>query len=290
MVSRVHQASEVEPDTGQHLVARDTLLIIGIPVVDGAIEFGAERALDSSTDTIASQILVDQRRRRRAVAACLPQAGVGVAAIDMEQRAMTDHGTDPRARVEVAPDVRAQIGVRRCRVRYGHSVASRFRAADVRPGIFYASEVEATAVIEIIYWRLRFYLRSIDFVPSTTVSEHLSFRADVKAARCLDLTAPPFDADTALWTDPTSYAACQELAATARIAETQIIRSTSARDPHARANLAILDPAAFASSQPHYGQTWHLRFEGDRLTAFAAFPSNERIAFSAQDFGLAVPH
>jgi hypothetical protein len=174
--------------------------------------------------------------------------------------------------------------------RYGHSVASRFRAADVRPGIFYASEVEATAVIETIYWRLRFYLRSIDFVPSTTVSEHLSFRAEVKATRCLDLTAPPFDADTALWTDLISYVACQELAAAARDVETQVIRSTSARDPQARANLAILDPAAFASSQPHYGQTWHLRFEGDRLTAFAAFPPNERIAFRAQDFGLVAPH
>jgi len=122
------------------------------------------------------------------------------------------------------------------------------------------------------------------------VSEHLSFRAEVKATRCLDLTAPPFDADTALWTDPISYVACQDLAAVARDVETQVIRSTSARDPQVRANLAILDPAAFASSQPHYGQTWHLRFEGDRLTAFAAFPSNERIAFRAQDFGLVAPH
>ena len=173
--------------------------------------------------------------------------------------------------------------------RYGHSVASRFRATDVRPGIFYASEVEATAVIETIYWRLRFYLRSIDFAPSTTVSEHLSFRAEVKAARCLDLTAPPFETQASLWTDPTSYTACQELAAQARIAETQVIRSASARDPEARANLAILDPAAFASSQPRYGQTWHLRFEGDRLTAFAAFPSNERIAFHPHEFGLAPP-
>ncbi|MFM2022525.1 MAG: hypothetical protein RJB02_2233, partial [Pseudomonadota bacterium] len=51
--------------------------------------------------------------------------------------------------------------------RYGHRTPSRFRRADERPGIFYASEAEATAIAETAYWRLRFFLRSPGFEPSS---------------------------------------------------------------------------------------------------------------------------
>jgi RES domain len=39
--------------------------------------------------------------------------------------------------------------------RYGHHAPSRFRSADERPGIFYASEHEATAIAETAYWLRR---------------------------------------------------------------------------------------------------------------------------------------
>lgn len=156
--------------------------------------------------------------------------------------------------------------------RYGHSVASRFRRADERPGIFYASEHEATAIAETAYWRLRFFSRSPGFVPPSTTSEHLSFKVSVKAKRALDLTYPPFVAEAAKWVDPIDYGACQELAGAARMADAQLIRSISARDPEMRANVAIFDPAAIASGGPAYGQTWHFRFEQGRLSALAAFP------------------
>ena len=35
--------------------------------------------------------------------------------------------------------------------RYGHRQATRFRRADERPGIFYASETESTAIAETAY-------------------------------------------------------------------------------------------------------------------------------------------
>ena len=170
--------------------------------------------------------------------------------------------------------------------RYGHRQASRFRRADERPGIFYASEAEATALAEAAYWRLKFFSRSPGFVPPTTTSEHSSFSVRVANSLALDLTRPPFAGKRAQWTDPDDYSACQELAREARLAGTELIRTISARDPQARCNIVVLGPAAFAAAVPRMGRTWHLRFEAGRLVALAAFPSAETVVFTAQGFGL----
>jgi hypothetical protein len=53
---------------------------------------------------------------------------------------------------------------------------------DERPGIFYASEAEATAIAETAYWRLAFFSRAVGFVPPAATSEHSSFCVDVSAA------------------------------------------------------------------------------------------------------------
>ena len=71
--------------------------------------------------------------------------------------------------------------------RYGHTSASRFRRADERPGIFYASESEATAIAETAFWRFTFYSRSPGFVPpsakaSLTRSENMSFSSSDRYA------------------------------------------------------------------------------------------------------------
>lgn len=169
--------------------------------------------------------------------------------------------------------------------RYGHTVASRFRRANERPGIFYASETESTAVAETAYWRLRFYSRSPGFVPGNRTSEHLSFSVPVSISRLTDTTRPPLDSDAARWLDPEDYAHCQDLAAAVRTASGQAIRARSVRDP-AGINLALLDPAVFAKRDPDHGRNWHLRQEGNRLTAIAAFPHVEVIAYTPEQFGL----
>lgn len=170
--------------------------------------------------------------------------------------------------------------------RYGHSVPSRFRPANVRPGIFYASEQEATAIAETAYWRLRFFARSPGFIPPTTTTEHLSFSVPVKVARAIDLTKAPFDADAAQWRDPVDYAACQTLAVAARKANAQLIRSGSVRDPAGGINVALLDPAAFAGAMPTFSQNWHFRLEQGRLSAIAAFPGGVAYVFEPAPFGL----
>jgi hypothetical protein len=45
---------------------------------------------------------------------------------------------------------------------------------------------------------------------------------------------------------------------------------------------------AFAEVTPRPQRTWHFRFEGGRLTAFAAFPSDDRVEFTYAEFGLGI--
>jgi len=172
--------------------------------------------------------------------------------------------------------------------RYGHSRASRFRRASERPGIFYASETEATAVAETAYWRLRFLSRSPGMMPSRSVTEHSAFTVSITIDRAIDLTVAPFARSRKLWMAPDDYGPCQELAAQARTLLGQGIRYTSVRDPEHRANFALLDPSGF-SGAPRIEQTWHLRYEAGQLTAFAAFPSPERHIFTFALFGLVPP-
>lgn len=173
--------------------------------------------------------------------------------------------------------------------RYGHSKASRFRRANERPGIFYASEQAATAVAEAAYWRLLFFSRSPGFSPPTSVVEYSAFTVPIRLSRLLDLTAAPLSAFAPGWMDSIDYTRCQKFAEEARRIGAQAIRYSSVRDPEHDPNIALFDPAAFAAAEPTIAQTWHFRYERGRLTAFAAFPSTERLVFSFAQFGLTSP-
>jgi hypothetical protein len=85
------------------------------------------------------------------------------------------------------------------------------------------------------------------------------------------------------------YGACQRLAEKARTFGTQLIRYESARDPGGGKNAALFDPSAFQKPVPTGERTWHFRFAGKKLTAFAALPSRERDDFRFEQFGLAAP-
>lgn len=171
--------------------------------------------------------------------------------------------------------------------RYGHSQASRFRRAGEKPGIFYASEKESTAIAESAYWRLRFFASSPGFAPPSTTTEYTSFSIKLNVLRGIDLTVPPFVGSAELWNDLTDYSACQELAGAAREARTQSIRTSSVRDAAHRCNIVVLDPTSFAESFPRTGNTWHMRFEAGRLLVLGAFPSREQFVFSAAAFQIA---
>jgi RES domain-containing protein len=170
--------------------------------------------------------------------------------------------------------------------RYGHRSESRFRKAGERPGIFYASEAAITCLCEMAYWRLRFYAAAPSASFPVTTTEHLMFSVALGAKRALDLTRAPFDAGRAKWTDADDYGPCQRFAGLARKVDAQLIRYESARDPKDGRNVAVLRADCFESSVPNGEGTWHFRFQGGRLNAIAASPSNERHEFEFGQFGL----
>lgn len=173
--------------------------------------------------------------------------------------------------------------------RYRCLKSSRFRKAGERPGIFYASEHAATAVAETAYRRLLYFSRSPGFIPPNSVVEHSVLTVPIKAERLLNLTKPPFEAYCARWHDPDDYSSCQTFAGLARNLAAQAIRYESARDPACQANIAVLDPAAFAARAPRIEQTWHFRYGDGQLSAFAAFPSAEHSSFTFGQFRLTAP-
>ena len=173
--------------------------------------------------------------------------------------------------------------------RYGYARETRFRRANERPGVFYGSEAQATAVAETAYWRMRFVAASPGMKLPKTTLEHLAFSVPVTVERALDLTMEPLVAGRALWMHRQDYGPCQRLAARARTLKAQLIRYESARDPVHGINAALFDPGAFQKPVPASEQTWHFRFFGTKLKAFAALPSRERFDFTFEQFGLAAP-
>lgn len=153
--------------------------------------------------------------------------------------------------------------------RYGHKSESRFRKANEKPGIFYASEHERTALAEVAYWRMRFFSRSPGFGSPMLTAAYTSFSVPISSAAAIDLSAPPFDQDQAKWMDESDYRHCQALAQVARKAQIQCIRTPSTRDLEGGFNLVILDPEVFRAKSPALTRTWHLRCEPGRVWAQA---------------------
>ena len=171
--------------------------------------------------------------------------------------------------------------------RYGHRSPSRFRKAGERQGIFYASESSKTCIVEMAYWRLRFFADSPDALLPTTTTEYLMFSIGLATERALDLTLPPFVKQRWKWVNKRSWDACQGLGALARAIDTQLIRYESARDEDGGVNVALFDPGCFTAPVPSSAGTWHFRFQGQRLVVIGASPSSERYQFEFRQFGLA---
>lgn len=149
---------------------------------------------------------------------------------------------------------------------------SRFRRAGAAEGCFYGADAPETAIAETAFYRLLFFLESPDTKLPNSPLEMTAFSVQVSAGRTVNLAAPPLDRDAALWTHPTDYGPCQRLADAARQAGVEVIRYLSVRDPQSGLNLALLDPAAFASRAPGSRQTWHLFIKPRAVQAFCEMP------------------
>ena len=149
---------------------------------------------------------------------------------------------------------------------------SRFRRSGHTPGVFYAAERVETALAEMAFYRLLFFADSPETPLPTNAADYTAFAVRLETVHAVDLTRPPFDADTRL-TDPVDYEACQALAERVRGEGAELIRYRSVRDPRGGANLAVLSCRAFAEKTPGRWQGWKLYIGRLSVLALRDFPA-----------------
>jgi hypothetical protein len=209
-----------------------------------------------------------------------------------EQRVLEDlvESTKPR----VPPECAGLHYLLNTPFRYAapYPTGSRFRRAGLTAGVFYGSTATATAVAEMAFHRLLFFADAPATPWPTNAGEYTAFSARFRTQAALDLTAAPFTADEARWTDRTDYGACQALADEARGAGVEAVRYASAR--HAGGvNVALFSCRTFASREPMERQTWRLHLGSQGVRAVCGFPDSrlefDRSAFTADPRIAALP-
>ena len=149
--------------------------------------------------------------------------------------------------------------------RYGLGRPSRFRAANVLPGIFYASESIETAVVEAAHWRLIAFARSPGFRHPSSPTQMSAFSVIVDSETALDLTRGELAKRSEDWLNPNDYDATQALAAEARAIGIELLRAPSAR-LSGGINLVVVEPKALVPPpKPH--SSWAFLFQGNELIA-----------------------
>jgi hypothetical protein len=170
--------------------------------------------------------------------------------------------------------------------RYGtpYPHGSRFRRPGLTEGVFYSAETVATAIAEMAFHRLLFFAESPGTPWPANPAEYTAFSASFATGRAIDLTGPPLDRDTAAWTDPVDYAACQGLAEAARAAMIDVIRYRSVRDKEG-IGLALLACRVFTAPEPTALQTWRIHLAETGVRAISEAPRSglafDREAFAA---------
>ena len=161
--------------------------------------------------------------------------------------------------------------------RYEARADSRFRRAGMTPAVFYAAEQVNTAVAEIAFWRLLFFIESPGTPWPSNPLQLTAFAARYEVELCLDLTQPPYASREADWRHPTDYAACQGIADEARPMGALAIRSRSARDPNAGINVILLGCEAFAAREPAEQRTWRMKLSAAGAYARCEMPMAELV-------------
>lgn len=149
--------------------------------------------------------------------------------------------------------------------RYVPQTPSRFRAL-LTPGIWYGADSAACACAEIAYWRQRFLLDSVGLVKQQISSEHSMYVAQV-SGMAIDLIAPPWNQDEALWKHHSDYTHTQKLGNVVREDGTASwIRYASVRAP-GNTCAAVFDPRILSMVTPtgQYEQ-WHCYTTHDRVS------------------------
>lgn len=165
--------------------------------------------------------------------------------------------------------------------RYGavYPNGSRFRRAGRTLGVYYASEDVATAVSEMVFYRLLFFGESPSTPFPDDATDFNAFSVRIKSERAHDITNT---ADAAL-RHLTDYSACQNLADRAREAQVEVIRYASARRSGLHPNVAALGAKVFVDKNPRHWCTWRIKIGQGGVSALCDFPSST-LAFDRDAF------
>ena len=139
---------------------------------------------------------------------------------------------------------------------------SRFGARHER-GIWYGSETRATALAEVVYYRLLF-LEGTRAALAPVLTALTAFTVRARSARGVNLVAAPFDAHHRAIASPTSYTSSQALGTAMRTAGVELFRYPSARDPNG-VNVGAFVPSVFGAAKPQKFETWHCTATTDRV-------------------------
>lgn len=135
-------------------------------------------------------------------------------------------------------------------LRHGSRFATRHERS-----LWYGSKTRRTAFAEVGYYRLWFLEGSAAELGRVSV-ELTAFRARARTRRGIDLTRPPFDAETGSISSPSRYDESRRLGAAMREAGVEVFRYRSARDPEGGANIALFTPRPFTSPAPDSLENW----------------------------------
>lgn len=167
--------------------------------------------------------------------------------------------------------------------RYPAHHATRFRERGGREGVFYASEALETSAAEVAFYRILFFWESPETEPPSDPFEMTAFACKVQSDVAVDLVPEQIDPATDRFMDPVDYTDCHRLARDARERSVQVIRFRSVRDREHRANVAVLDCAAFAESHIRQQEGWWFRFGPKGLFAVKRFGEG-RMEFNYDQF------
>ncbi len=130
-------------------------------------------------------------------------------------------------------------------------------------GIFYASTSLRSAFAESAVYLWLFRGGPNELGPLAEIrDERTSFSARISTDAALDLSAAHFNGIRREVTRPDSWSRAQELGHAAREAGAQALWYPSCRAPGN--NVAVLEPAAFASAKELNTRTWHVVLNADR--------------------------
>jgi RES domain len=190
-------------------------------------------------------------------------------------------GTKP----SLPPEARGLHYLMAAPFRYGavYPQGSRFRRAGRTLGVFYGAEHPRSAAAEMAFYRLLFFAESPQTLWPENAAEYTAFNAPISSASAVDLTQPPLNQDRSVWTHLENYSACQGLADGARSAGADLIRYESVRDPESGANLAVLTPSPFSTTEPARFETWRMKVGPLGAQAIREFPI-ERYEFGREVF------